>query len=306
MKLGYLAGLVNETLHEVESQLPHLGTVAEDLYTKLNTDLTAMKSEMDRMPGSLLTPVIHDTNQKCDATLNEIKRMTKAGVQSTLPDRAEAGKLLMTLLEGFWHLDREPLMTQITMTRELVRRYVTTSGMTAASDTLGITGLFTTLVADNKQLDTLYHDRLEEQAKASPAASTMRLTVADGYTSLCSMVLKAINLHSEEEDMRTLFHALNAIRKKYAALSPSKIDLRHAEVDPIPDQECTGKPVTPIPSARYGEDDLIFTKDFNVTYNNNIKPTTEATVTLHGRGRFTGTHTRTFTIERVIDDAPQD
>jgi hypothetical protein len=305
LNLGNLAGLASETLHEVEPRLPQLGVVGEDTYTKLNTDLTVMKSEMDRAPGSLLTPAIHEANRKCDATLNEIKRMTKAGSQSTLSDRAEAGRLLMHLLEGFWHLDREPLMTQITMTRELLRRYHASPDLTAAADTLGIAEMFTALASENNGLDTLYHDRLEEQAKASPAATTMHSAVADGYTGLCSIVLKAVNLHPDDEELRTLFHALDAIRKKYSALSPAKIDLRHAEVDAIPNQVYTGKPVTPIPSARYGDEDLVFTKDFNVTYDDNVNPGTEATVTLHGRGRFTGTHSRTFTIERIVDDGAQ-
>jgi hypothetical protein len=297
LNLGNLAGLASETLQEIEPQLPQLGTVGTDTYKKLDADLTAMKSEMDRPPGSLLTPAVHEANRKCDATLNEIKRMVKAGTQSTIPEKTEAGRLLLHLLEGFWDLNRKPLITQITMTNELLRRYNASPELINAAGTLGLAEIFKTLIVENSLLDKLYHDRLEEQAKTAPAATTMRLAVADGYTSLCSIVLKAVNLHPDDEELQNLFHALDALRKKYAALSPAKINIRHAEIDPIPNQVYTGKNITPIPSARYDDEDLVFPKDFTVTYRNNVKPGTQAVVILHGRGRFTGTCEYTFTIE---------
>jgi hypothetical protein len=295
LKLGNLAGLTDETLHEVEPQLPQLGTVETDTYNKLLTDLTTMKKEMDRSPGSLLTPPIREANRKCDATLNEIKRMVKAATQSTLPDKVEAGHLLMHLLEGFWTLDRQPLMTQITMTRELLRRYGESTALSGAAGTLGIQGLFVALTAENNLLDSLYHERIEEQAQVAPAATHLRSTVADGYGRLCSIVLQAVNLHPDSEELLRLFHELDAIRKKYSALSPSKIPLKHVTVDSIPDQAHTGKPLTPIPTASCEKEELVFSKDFHVTYRNNIKRG-EATVILHGNGRFTGQHERAFTI----------
>ncbi|MDR2679558.1 MAG: DUF6261 family protein [Tannerella sp.] len=297
MNLGNLAGLASETLQEVEPYLKHLGSVGEDTYTKLDADLTSMKSEMDRPSASLLTPAINEANRKCDAILNEIKRMVKAGTLSTIPDRAEAGRQLMYLLEGFRNLNREPLITQITMTNELLRRYNASPELINAAGVLGLAEIFKTLTEENSRLDTLYHDRLEKQAQTAPAATDRRSAVADGYTSLCSIVLKAANLHPETKELQTLFHVLDGLRKKYATLSPAKIDIRHAEVDPIPSQAYTGKHVTPIPTARYNGEDLIFPKDFTVTYRNNVKASASAVVTLRGRGRFTGQHERTFTIE---------
>jgi hypothetical protein len=305
LKLGNLAGLASETLQEVEPHLPQLGAVGKDMYDRLNADLTAMKSEMDRPSGSLLTAAIHEANRKCDATLNEIRRMVKAGTQSTLADRVEAGKLLMHLTEGFRHLNREPLMTQITLTNELLRRYGASPEAGQAAAVLGIAGMFVALASDNSVLEARYHDRLSEQAHAAPAATSMKPAVADGYVSLCSIVLKAASLHPEDEGLQTLFHALDGIRKKYAALAPAKIDIRHAKVDAIPNQAYTGKAVTPIPSARYGDKDLVFPKDFTVTYRNNVRAGAEAVVILHGRGRFTGTHKRTFIIERIVGDGAQ-
>jgi hypothetical protein len=296
LSLGNLAGLVSETLQEVKPQLSLLGSVGTDTYNKLDTDLTVMKSGIDR-PPTLLTSAIHEANKKCDATLREIKRMVKAGTQSTLPERVEAGKLLMHLLEGFWHLNREPLITQITMTNELLNRYNESPELSQAATVLTISEMFTALASDNNTLDTLYHDRLEEQVTAAPAATRMKSTVANGYTGLCSIILKAASLHPENEGLQKLIHTLDALRKKYSVLSPAKIDIRYATVNAIPNYLYTGKRITPIPSVTYNGEELVFTIDFKVTYRNNVNVSAGAVVVLHGCGRFTGTQERTFTIE---------
>ncbi|MDR2469683.1 MAG: hypothetical protein LBD27_04290, partial [Tannerella sp.] len=119
LKLGNVAGLASETLHETTPLLPKLGEVGAKIATKLDADLATMKSEMDKTPGSPLTEAIRQANKACDDTLNEIKRTTKVASQSTVTLKAEAGAVLMHFLEGFWHLDREPILTQIAMTREL-------------------------------------------------------------------------------------------------------------------------------------------------------------------------------------------
>jgi hypothetical protein len=303
MKLSNLSGLVDETLHEIAPQVKELGAVGEETYAKLEVDLAAMNAVIDRARGSALTAPIREANDRCDATLNEIKRMVKADSQSTVPETAQAGATLLHFLEGFWHLNREPLPTQIALTRELLRRFYDTPEATAAAATLALLPLFTALSTQNLALETLYHERLEQESQAAPAATHLRLAVADGYTHLSSIVLQAINLHPEDEIWTTLFHALDGIRKKYSALMPAKIDIRDADVAPIPAQPYTGKPVTPIPEAYYGEGDkreaLVFTKDFTVTYLHNVEQGDEATVTLHGRGRFCGQHVRTFNIVPV-------
>ncbi|MDR0758364.1 MAG: DUF6261 family protein [Tannerella sp.] len=296
LKLSYLSGLAGETLQQVEPSVKQLGAVGEDTYAKLNTDLSAMDAVIDRARSSALTAPIREANDKCDATLNEIKRTVKADSQSTLTEKAQAGATLLHFLEGFWHLNKEALPSQIRLTRELLRRFYDTPEATAAADTLGLLPLFTALGTQNLALETLYHERLDQESQAAPAATHLKLTVADGYTKLCGIVLQAANLHPEDETLTTLFLAMDAIRKKYSALLPAKIDLRDAAVDPIPNQTYTGKPVTPIPSARYGDEDLVFAKDFTVTYRHNVEPGSEATVTLHGKGRFSGQHERTFII----------
>ena len=295
LKLGNLAGLVTESLQEIQPLLSKVGPVCSGVYTKLSGDVATMKAEMDRAHENPLTKQIEAVNRSCDLLLKEIKRMTKAGAKSTVPIKAHAGGVLLNLLEGFWRLEKEPVMTQITMTKEMLVRYNAQSTASQAATTLGIADLFETLETDNTEMDNLYHERLESDAQHPPAASGMRTTVVDGYADISSAILQVISLNSEDVQLVALFHKLDSIRKKYASLTPAKIEMKNVSIETIEPQTYAGRAVTPIPIARFEDVELVFTRDFTVTYKDNERPG-EATVTLHGKGNFTGKHERVFMI----------
>jgi hypothetical protein len=76
----------------------------------------------------------------------------------------------------------------------------------------------------------------------------------------------------------------------------------HTVIEPIATQQYTEKAVTPLPKAYYREEgkptvELVFAKDFSLTYKNNINVGT-AEVTLHGKGAYKGQKTVTFNIAR--------
>jgi hypothetical protein len=60
----------------------------------------------------------------------------------------------------------------------------------------------------------------------------------------------------------------------------------------------TGKAITPIPVMYYEGTELVFAVDFSLTYKNNVD-VGEATVIMHGKGRFNGQHIRKFNIART-------
>jgi hypothetical protein len=76
----------------------------------------------------------------------------------------------------------------------------------------------------------------------------------------------------------------------------------HCVVETIDTQKYTEKAVTPIPKGYYREEgkptvELVFAKDFSVTYKNN-KEVGTAELTLHGKGAYKGQKTVTFNIAR--------
>ena len=66
-------------------------------------------------------------------------------------------------------------------------------------------------------------------------------------------------------------------------------------IDPIPDQTYTGNAITPDPEVKDGTTVLKKDKDYTVSYTNNTNAGT-ATLTIKGKGNYTGTTTANFTI----------
>jgi hypothetical protein len=296
LKVANLAGLTNETLDIVTPLAGLLGDICVKTIARLSLNLAEMKSEMDKNHRHPLTEPIRKANDDCDASLNEIKRTAKTGEQSSIASKADAGKELMFFLKPFWQLYKQPMPTQISMTKELLKRYNDQPQLQAAAQTLDIADLFVALTQQNAQFDTLYNQRLDKYAVELPAATRLISVVAKDYNNVCVIVVKAMNIEPVPQPILELFHKMNDLRKKYSVLSPARIDIRHAVTEPIPTQLYTGKVITPIPVAYYEGVELAFAKDFNVTYKSNIN-VGEATVILHGKGKFTGAHERQFNIE---------
>jgi hypothetical protein len=298
LKIGHVAGLVDESLHAVNPTVVDLGENGTKIVNKLTDDLAIMKTDMDKPRSSPLTKPIMKVNLMCDKIFGDIKRSAKAGEMSASPGRAAEGEVIVRFLKPFWNLDREPLMTQITMMKELNTRYLNNQPLQNAAIKLGINDLFPELAGQNMILDNLYHQRLNEDAELTPAATKQRANVEFGYDNLCTLVAQTVNLEPVAAPVMTAFAEMDNIRKKYAAILPSRIDIKHATVMDIPPQAFTENPVTPIPTVYYEGKLLVFAADFIPSYRNNIK-VGEATVILHGKGRFTGRHERSFNIKEL-------
>jgi hypothetical protein len=299
LSISNLVGLTGETLDLVNPLAGLFGEPCVKIVARLSLNLVEMKSEMDKNHRSPLTELIRKANDDCDTSINEIKRTAKVGEQSAIPAKAAAGKELMFFLKPFWQLNKEPMVSQIGITEELLRRYNNQPQLQIAAQNLGIVELFTALTQQNSLLDMLYNQRLNEYSVESPAASHLISVVAEDYNSVCTIVVKAVNVEPVQQSILELFHKMDDLRKKYSVLSPTRINIRLAITELIPTQKYTGKVITPIPVAYYEGVELAFAKDFNVTYKHNIE-VGEATAILHGKGKFTGSHERQFNIEKDL------
>jgi hypothetical protein len=264
---------------------------------KLRADNKTMKTEMDQPHSSLLTGPIKQATDLCDATLDDIKRSITTGSLSTVAAKTSAGKILKHFMKPFWNINKKPLLSQISMTGEMLARYSATAALQQAAQTLAITDLFAALRTHTDALSNLYNQRLAEYVAALPPASGLRSTVAEDYNAVCDLTVRAVNTEPVQDALVNLFNGVNDIRKKYSALSPAKINLADAVTEPLPTQIYTGKAITPIPVMYYEGEELVFAVDFSVTYKNNVE-VGEATVIMHGKGRFSGQHTRKFNIAR--------
>jgi len=77
--------------------------------------------------------------------------------------------------------------------------------------------------------------------------------------------------------------------------SGEQLSISDAVVASIPDQAWTGKAVTPAPLVKLGGVALVKDTDYELSYVNNVNPGT-ATVTVTGKGNYSGTVSSTFTV----------
>jgi hypothetical protein len=192
-------------------------------------------------------------------------------------------------------------MSQISMTNELLARYASDPTLRQAAQTLAIDELFTVLAPQNTELSNLYNQRLAESAAETPSATDIKNTVVEDYNAVCDIIVRTVNVEPVQGTLVGLFNETDNIRKKYSALLPSKINLADAVTEPIPSHVYTGKAITPIPVLYYEGKELVFTVDFSLSYKNNVE-VGEATVTMHGKGKFNGRNIRKFNIERLIEE----
>ena len=73
--------------------------------------------------------------------------------------------------------------------------------------------------------------------------------------------------------------------------------LTDAMIEAIANQEYTGSAITPAVVVKDGDNTLVLGTDYNVEFSNNTEPG-NATVTVTGKGKYTGTATVNFTIYR--------
>ena len=84
---------------------------------------------------------------------------------------------------------------------------------------------------------------------------------------------------------------------------PTKTSIGNATVSGIANQTYTGKALTPKPTVKVGSTTLREGTDYTLSYKNNVNAGT-ASVIVTGKGNYTGTVTRTFTIiQRSISSA---
>ena len=80
-----------------------------------------------------------------------------------------------------------------------------------------------------------------------------------------------------------------------ATFSITALNLSNATIGAIADQTYTGSALTPAPTVKYGSKTLTAGSDYTVSYSNNTNAGT-ATVTVTGKGNYTGTKQATFKI----------
>jgi hypothetical protein len=134
------------------------------------------------------------------------------------------------------------------------------------------------------ELDTVYHrivDRIDAAATLEDGAS-----MYDDFIAELNARITYFNHHTHQQ------------ARKDISVGDACV------IETLSDQTYTGKAVTPLPHVFYREEDkptleLVFAKDFFVTYKNNVD-VGMADLVIHGKGAYKGQKKTTFNILRKI------
>jgi hypothetical protein len=278
-----------------------LGALGVVRLQNLTTASNTLASLLDQERSSILTPEIAAEDRKCDALFAETKRTVSTAVKSSIPEKAEAGRILTELLKPFWAINNDPMLSQVKQLRLLEERFSPMPIPAHAAQVLGIDGVMEQMFRTSDRLYTLYNARLDESAhREKPSATSVKNETAVAYDIFCGTVENTLSAIPTEA-LQLLFNAMNDVRRKYIVHLPTKLDPAHTSVAPMAVQTYTGHPLTPLPRVFHQNEketvELVLGKDFTVTYRNNTE-VGEAKIIIHGKGKYTGTHETTFYIAR--------
>jgi hypothetical protein len=304
MTLGNISGLCTETVDASKTIILELGDpLLQVKFEKLTGSVITLNSRINRVRSNPLTIQLKDIDMKIDTLFAELKRTIKAGEKSSSQSKSNAASLLMLTFKPFWNVTTKPMASQSSQLEALFSRVNADQDMLNALATLDINSTWEELINTNILFNQIYDKRLEEDAAATaPSASSGKTEVVKDYEDFCKAIEVTLSALPSPK-LELLFNEINELRKKYVPRRPLKLDAEHVSVEPVAAQKFTGKAITPLTKAIYktGTEtiDLLFGTDYTLTYKNNIQMG-QATITLHGKGKYSGNYIVTFYIENEV------
>jgi hypothetical protein len=301
MTLGNISGLCTETVDVSKTIVLELGNpLLQVRLEKLTGSVITLNSRINRSRSNPLTIQLKEIDGKIDGLFAELKRMIKAGEKSISQPKSNAANLLLQTFKPFWDVTSQPMVSQSSQLEELFLRVNADQEMLNALAVLDLNIAWGELINTNTNFNQIYDLRLEEDAAAAgPSASSIKTTVVKDYEDYCKAI--EVTLSSlPTPKLELLFNEINELRKKYVPKRPLKFDAEHVSVEPVTAQKFTGKAITPLTKAFYktGTEtiDLLFGTDYSLSYKNNVN-VGQATITLRGKGKYSGNYVVTFYIE---------
>ncbi|MDR0613142.1 MAG: DUF6261 family protein, partial [Dysgonamonadaceae bacterium] len=165
-----------------------------------------------------------------------------------------------------------------------------------------------------ERLNTLFKSYVdsadqEQWGKPEISSTVARKQTDEALRRLTARLTAIITIDGPEEsqellvEYNTLANRYNNLVKEHYGRLHAKTDISGGDIEPIEVQDYTGDEVNVIPKVsvpvtRDGETTmvkLVFSKDFTVSYQNNVERGT-ATLFIDGIGKFTGRIVTTFAI----------
>ena len=267
---------------------------------------------LDWVRKSELTKKIADADGALGAVLVSINSTVTIGRHSTMPAIKASGERVYHMIQELGSIQRKPYDSQVGDVNALLRNFGGDYAQDVAN--LGMAMYVQQLQSALNTFESLLGQRSVEQiAKPDYTAKAVRKEIEGVYHQIEGVVdVNASVAGSTAAPFAAFIDRMNPdIERINAEFHRAKKDLSQpgaTTIPPIPVQQFTEKPVTPLPAKvlyteNKGEDtvkptvELFLGKDYAVTYKNNID-VGMATLIVHGKGDYKGQVTLRFNIAR--------
>jgi hypothetical protein len=251
------------------------------------------------------------TDQDRDRTLTGLMAMLRAGTKHFDPVIRNHAKRILNLIKDYGDLVNADYDAETTGIDGLLSK-LNGSDCTISVQALGIQPWLVELEKYNNLFKSYVVDTEHEQIKKpATTAKVARKETDEALRKIMNYVTSLININGQEDYVAfvTEFNIhvdhYNGLVREHQGRIHVKIDITDAQIDPIPVQPYTGKPVNVIPVVKVRKEEkegkvtmveLVFSKDFTVRYRNNINPGT-ASILITGKGKYTGEIVMRFHID---------
>jgi hypothetical protein len=266
---------------------------------------------LDTIFKSKLTVRIEELDQERDHLYRGIADSVKADLNHFAEAKRAAARELESILKHYGDVTRKPLNEQTAIVYDVIRELFKPENLVHVT-LLELNEWLTRLENVNRELETVMSERFVEVSKRPEQRMKEIRKEVDNMLRAILDNLEALARTGSPYYNPAFIKEVNALMTYYKDLLAQEAGRRHPVkdistgdhlvVEPIATQPHTGKAITPIPRAYYREEgkptaELVFAKDFTVTYKNNVE-VGMADLVLHGTGEYKGKKAVTFNIAR--------
>jgi hypothetical protein len=264
-------------------------------YTTFTSQLAQEKTIVDAQKSSIYTKQIAEADSINDNLTTGIRETVSAAMHHFDPVTAEAGRKLFLRMKAFGEIQTKSYEAEAAAI-DILLSDLDSEEYLAAVEAVRLEPWLVKLAVSLQEFNRLLTLRnAETSGKPKQQQSDIRKQIDTTYRSMIT-VLES-NSVLNYNIYAPFIGRLNTLVTYYNDHNgrPARKQIRLAAIDQIPEQIYTGKAITPIPTIHFDDKELFFARDFDLTYKDNEKPGT-ATVSIRGKGNYTGLKKVTFTI----------
>jgi hypothetical protein len=275
-------------LQKLYGNHPNVEAIVASLMAKFDELISLEGTLVDAVKGSKYTEKIEEADSRIDRDIVGINSVIDSGLHHYDPQVVEAAKALAVRMKSFrGEIEKKAYEEESAAVKILVKDFQTTY-----SEQVSIVGLdnwITELSGAQSSFEELFIKRNKELAgRPQQKLTKVRSEVDTVYRNMVSLITAYTLLNGEDSTIEfieelnreiTYFNEHSHHRQRH--------DIKNAFVDSIPDQKFKDEPVIYLPKVSYDDNQLVFTKDYDLLYKNNERPGT-ASIIIKGKGHFKG------------------